>query len=1301
MALEEVENAIATLDGLDAMLRDCLQRDRFKYRSQLRRLKSTKPVAAAKVQELAERIKKSVATRDHRSKTIPTPQLDTDLPIYDRRDEIAETIRDNQVVIISGETGSGKSTQLPLIALQNGIGARGYIGHTQPRRLAARSVANRIASQMNTPLGQAVGFKIRFDDKTSDKTFVKLMTDGILLAETQSDRFLDQYEMLIIDEAHERSLNIDFLIGHLKRILAKRSDLKVVITSATIDTARFAEHFCDNDGNPAPIINVEGRTYPVEIQYRPPESDSELSGDSFNDHIANSIRQVVSEEQGDLLVFLPTERDIKNVHKKLRGLNNANPIEILPLYARLSNDQQNAIFNPGKRRRIVLATNVAESSITVPRIRMVVDSGTARISRYAARSKVQRLPIEAISQASANQRAGRCGRIGPGICVRLYGEEDFESRPDFTTPEIRRTNLASVILQTLALKLGDINEFPFMEPPHKEAVSDGYKTLFEIGAIDDRRQLTELGRKLSRIPVDPRIGRMLFAGHESGCLNEVLIIASALEVQDPRVRPAEKQNQADEQHAKFTHEKSDFMSYLKLWDFFHKLRSDLSRSKYRLACQQNFLSMSAIHQWQEVHRQLKRLAIQNKLQVAKRKDEYNVIHRSLLTGLLSGIAMVGDHHEYTGAGGVKFHLWPGSGIFETKPKWIVAAEIVETARRYGRTVAKIAPEWIEPLAEHLVRSNFVDPNWSKKQQTVMAYENVSLFGLPIVSRRRVGYAKIDPEVTRELFIEHGIIEGQMQHTFGFAQHNQKLLDDMEQAAAKTRRRDWVVQPALLYQFFNDKLPEHCVDVAALRRAIKKRPELDKELRLTSDDLSVEFDSHDMAQRFPDSVQIGSMELPMEYRFEPGGDDDGATMIVPRDALGQINELQAGWLVPGLNEPRVAALIKSLPKSIRRNFVPIPESAQTVCEQLVHGEGNFITCVARELSRFCGEPISVDAFDLARMEDCLKINLAVVDEQGEVLARGRDVNELRKELGCEAESFVQATEDVGWDQDGLTAWTWGDLPEKIMLQRGVASVPVYPAIVDQQTAVGLRLADSRSKADELSRTGVMRLYAIVNKKSLKRQINWLPDFDRQALQLSGLISSSDLREGLRDTITNIAFLENKKLPVNEKQFTDRNDNSVELISVATQSVAKWLPKFASSAHEALLALEKLPARYQPATEDITHQIQALAGSGFLTATPWTWLQHFPRYFAAIKARCEKVPGNEVKDREAFEDVKQYWSTYLQLECDQKAIAMVSPELVTLRWMIEEYRVSHFAQKLGTSVSVSPKRLSKQLALVTSK
>lgn len=1278
-------------------------RGQFRFRSELRRIKDDQKQGRdtkAKVQDLASRVAESCQLREIRQANIPQPVIDAELPIYERQQEIIDAIRQNQVVVISGETGSGKSTQIPLMAILAGYGMGGLIGHTQPRRIAARGVASRIAQQLGSPLGSDVGYKIRFADQTGDRTYIKLMTDGILLAESQSDRFLDQYELIIVDEAHERSLNIDFLLGCLKRILTKRKNLRLVITSATIDTQRFADHFTLNPDLPVPIIDVEGRTYPVEIRYAPLEEPEGDSKNDLDDHTVAMCRELAAIDDGDMLVFLPTESDIRNLNKKLRAARlPGRQTEILPLYARLSTDQQNQIFQPGKPRRIVLATNVAESSITVPRIRYVVDTGTARISHYAARSKVQRLPIQPVSQASANQRSGRCGRIGPGICVRLYSQEDFDSRAKFTTPEIRRTNLASVILQTLALKLGKIDEFPFLDPPRPEAIRDGFKTLFELGAVDERRSLTAMGRKLSRLPVDPRIGRMIYAAEDENCLSEILIIASALEIQDPRVRPPERAKAADTQHEKFRNEKSDFLSLLNIWDHFHKLKEDLSRSKLKLACQQNFLSYPLLRQWQDIHRQLRAMVTEQRLKPRGRKDDYDAIHRSLLAGLLSGVALVGDRHEYMGAGNIRFHLWPGSGVFESKPKWIVAAEVVETSRRYGRTIGKISPDWIEQLASHLVKRRYTDPHWSKKRQSVMASEHVTLFGLPVVAGRNVGYAKIDPELSRDLFIERGLAGDEYEGNQEFFQHNQWLLEDVKSDAAKTRNRELIVDPQNIIDFYQDRIPPDAVDTISLKKAIKSNPELDSKLRMTRADLLPGSELADLREQFPDEVHVGSMKIPIAYRFEPGASDDGATVRLPLEGVGQLDDIQTGWLIPGLMHSRIVSLIRSLPKSVRRNLVPAPETAQKVAQSIEFGKGVFLDAVARELSKIGGFPVDPTQFKVEKLDDHLKVNLQVVDESGELLAEGRSVAELRTQLGAEHASSIVDVLDEDWNQDGLCQWSWGELPAEIMIQRGATRLAAFPAILDQQDSVGLRLTDSPTSSDRITRQGLVRLFQIYNRKNLKSQVNWLPDLDQHAVKLARMVASSSLKQQLVDLIARIAFVDRNKIPRTQDAFESVQANSVERISIASQDLAKWLPKFANAVHKVELGMADLPNKFSSAKGNIRDQIVHLKRDGFLAQTPWVWLQHFPRYFEAIRYRIDKLDSTPTeKDRAHADQITEYWQRYVESEQAHLRQAIVDPELETFRWMIEELRVSLFAQPLGTSLTVSPKRMEKQWAKV---
>ena len=1273
--------------------------DRLGFKKQLKKLQEQNAPAADAVKQLNESIEASAERLSNRRDGLPELKFDRQLPIFERKDEIAEAIRGNQVVVISGETGSGKSTQLPLIALEAGFGISGTIGHTQPRRIAARGVAARISQQLGSAQGTDIGFKIRFDDKTSQSTYVKLMTDGILLAETQSDRFLDQYDLIIIDEAHERSLNIDFLLGCLSRILKKRPGLRLVITSATINTQSFADHFAEAIGATVPIISVEGRTYPVDILYRPP-AEEELGQNDPLDLVVDTVRELGEIDDGDSLIFLPTEADIRSLAKKLRDANLGGArTEILPLYARLSTDQQNLIFNPGKARRIVLATNVAESSITVPRIRFVIDTGTARISHYSPRSKVQRLPIQAVSQASANQRAGRCGRIGPGICVRLYSEDDYQQRPKFTTPEIRRTNLASVILQTLALNLGQIDEFPFIDPPRADSIRDGYKTLFEISAIDDRRKLTPLGRRLGRLPVDPRIGRMIFAADRESCLSEILIIASALEIQDPRVRPAEKKKAADEQHEKFKDERSDFMSLLNIWDFFHDLKSDLSRGKLKRACVQNFLSYSLMRQWQDIHRQLKAMVVQQRLKSGKRKNDYNAIHRSLLTGLLSGVATLTDRHEYTGAGGIKFNLWPGSGVFNSKPKWVMVSEIVETTKRYGRVAAKISPDWIEPIAAHVVKKRYADPRWSKKQQSVMASQHVSLFGIPIVAGRAIHYGRIDCEAARDVFIRDGLSGDEFTGKQDFYLHNQWLLEELSTEAAKTRVRDLIVDPQDIVNFYQASVPGNVFDTRSLNKVIKDDGELDQKLRMTRADILPQSGIDSTRDQFPDEVAVGSMKIPIAYQFAPGADDDGATVRLPVEGVGQLDEAQTGWLVPGLMKERIIGLIRSLPKQIRRNVVPAPETADQVIETMTMGEGFFAEAVAKQLTRIGGVPITVQMFKQEKLAPHLHVNLEVVDEEGDVIAKGRSVAQVRAQLGAEHASSIVEVQDSTWHQDGLVEWSWGEFPKEATITRGATRLAAYPAILDQKDAVGLRLVDSRPASDKVSKQGLVRLLQILHRKSVKAQVAHLPNLDQHALKLARVLPSKTLRPQLADLIVRVAFVHLKKFPRSEQEFDELRSDAVQKLSIASQEVTKWLPRFAASVHQAYLQMENIPANRSPVKGDIKAQIVSLTLDGFLATTSWEWLKEYPRFFEAIVFRIEKLSSTAVDvDQMKTVELEHYWDKYHEIKARQEAQSVVDPELEQYRWMIEEYRVSLFAQSLGTSLTISSKRLEKQFAKI---
>ncbi len=1297
-------------ETIDQQLGQLLTRDRPRLVRQWRRLSrdARSGSTSEKWTQFQAELSSALERAEQRRLALPAITYPENLPITAHVDEITRLLQSRQILIVAGETGSGKSTQLPKICLAAGLGARGIIGHTQPRRLAARTIATRVAEELNVPLGAQVGYKIRFTDKTDPQTYIKLMTDGILLAETQNDRFLDQYEVIIIDEAHERSLNVDFLLGYLKQRLVQRSDLRLVITSATLDAERFSQHFAD-DAGPAPIVEVSGRSYPVEIRYRPTISE-EGEEQEMEPAIVEAVHELARIDRGDILVFLPTERDIREMARRLRGEMFAGDgnrrTEVLPLYARLSASEQNRIFEPSDYRRIVLATNVAESSLTVPRVRYVVDTGTARISRYSPRSKILRLPIEAVSRASANQRAGRCGRIAPGVCIRLYDEDDFLRRDEYTTPEIRRTNLASVILQAKALQLGEIEDYPFLDPPHPEAVRDGYKTLFELQALDDRRELTEIGRRLAQMPCDPRVGRMILAGANEDCLAEVLIIASCLEIQDPRERPHERQQQADEKHAQFLDKDSDFLSLLKLWDFYHQLRGSISRNQLRKACQQNFLSFNRLREWTEIHRQLLDVVQRQKLPMSPRRGEFTPIHRALLSGLLSGVAYRTPDGEYTGAGGIKMSIWPGSGQIRERHAWIVAAERVETSRRYARTVSRISPTWIESLAAHLVKRSYSDPRWHRKAGTVMAFEKVSLMGMPVVVQRKVPYGRIDPVVSRKIFIENALVAQDIEPTEKVLETNRQVREEIEAMAARTRRRDWLLDDYSLYAFYDQRLPADVFDLASLRRWLKASPSHREQLTMRIEDLIETETVADKQEAFPTTLQVGELELPVRYNFHPGDRDDGVTVTVPAAALQQLQSGQLDWLVPGLLEEKITALIRSLPKNLRRNFVPVPDTAKKILPDLSFGEGALLDTLARTLSRYASERISADDFDLSKLPDHLRLNISVVDQEGAEQGMGRELSELRQKLssrrlsrGEQAKAAAEETRHnevtQPWHRDGLVAWDFGDLPEQVTLLQAGIEVPAYPALIDQGTSVQMRLVDTAHRAERQTRRAVARLYSLAHQKSLKSQIRWLPRWNEVTVWASARIKSDQLQADLHLMISEIAFLQNESLPRSEAEFQQRATQAVERIAVATQEIAPWLPRAFEAMHQVRLALEKFNAARCPAAiADIRYQYEQLLTPGFLVEVPWTWLQHYPRYLSAILYRLERLAaGATPRDVENQALVKRFWHLYEQQRGSKDSWWQDLPQLEELRWLIEELRVSLFAQPLGTAVKVSPQRLEK--------
>ena len=1310
------------------------------------RLKRSRPRLSA--EEFQRRLATSIQRRTTRTASQPRIEYPDDLPISRHRDELLQLVQQRQVIVVCGETGSGKSTQLPKILLEAGLGREAMIGHTQPRRLAARSIATRLAEELGTPLGDLVGYHVRFGDQTSERSLVKSMTDGILLAETQSDRFLDAYDAIIIDEAHERSLNIDFLLGYLRRLQGKRSDLKIVITSATIDAERFADHFADEEG-PAPIVNVEGRGYPVETIYLPWEDvvEEETRGYDLARHVIAGIDFVSRQGSGDTLIFLPTERDIREISHRVGGhykrLGISDRIDLLPLYARLPHSEQQRIFQPdGKKRRMIFATNVAESSLTVPGIRYVIDSGTARISRYSARSKMQRLPIESVSRASADQRAGRCGRIGPGICVRLYSAEDYESRDQFTTPEIRRTSLASVILQTKTLGLGRLEEFPLLDPPRPEAIREGTRTLIELGALDDRHELTEIGRKLGQFPVDPRVGRMILAADENEVLPEVLPIAAALEIQDPRDRPPDKRQAADQAHAVFSDARSDFLSFLRLWKYYEQARKEHSRNKLNRILRQQFLSPARMREWADVYRQLREMvatSVRNRQNKKPRKigairysdqenqivdnDRYAAIHQSLLAGLLSGVAMSGDKNEYTGSGGLKLFLWPGSGVFHAKPKWIVASELVETSKQFARTVARIDPKWIERIGSHLLKRSHQDPHWSHKSGGAFCYENLFLYGLPVVTRRRVPLAPLDATTARNLLIDHGLVEDQLRTTAKFVRHNRALQEAIGKLAAKARRRDLVIDAYQIARFYQARLPQSLCDRARLEKFDRQCeiPDWAKgpidaqwvskwlESANTVEDNSPFMQPSDLVgintdpvpeDAFPDALVVGNSKLPLQYRFEPGGDRDGVALTVHQAALSQLSEDRLGWLVPGLLEVKLVGMIKSLPKRIRRNLVPAADIAAKIVKELAPHFGSvpFLPAVCDAMSRHADMPIAATDFQQDKLDNHLDMWVTVVNDDGEAIAEGRQLGPLQRQFeSTEAASsiFTEDLKQENWSRDSMKDFDIDELPREVVRTRGGVQVAQYPGLRVDGDRVSTDLFPDEVAAEIGIRSGLTKLFATTEQKELRGQVRWLPDLEASKIKLTGLVNTVSLEPALMDLLSRLAFVENQPLIRTSEEFNARRKNRGARIALATQEVASWLTNLSEHAFAVRRQLEELrrSQRLSGVFADVQHQLDWLLAENFLSMTPWEWLKHYPRYLRGIDYRLDKVrSGASSRDGESMRVISDLWGRWLEKNPENQRYPAKQYES-EFRWMIEELRISLYAQPLGTAVKVSPQRCEK--------
>jgi ATP-dependent helicase HrpA len=1275
--------------------------DRHSLTQQLRRLNADSPPEA--LQRFTKKLEKSMALYQQRLSGIPKPEFDAELPVIDRREEIAKAIEDNQVIILCGETGSGKTTQLPKICLDIGRGVGGMIGHTQPRRIAARTVATRIAEELHTEIGDVVGYKVRFHDQVNaQRSYVKLMTDGILLAETQNDRFLNQYDTLIIDEAHERSLNIDFLLGYIKQLLPKRPDLKVIITSATIDTERFSKHF-----NNAPIFEVSGRTYPVDIRYRPLQTPDEDSEDlNMIEGVVHAVDELCREGPGDVLVFLAGERDIRDVSEALRK-HHPPKTEILPLFARQSAAEQNRVFKTGSQRRIVLATNVAETSLTVPGIRYVVDPGNARISRYSVRNKVQRLPIEKISQSSANQRAGRCGRVAAGVCIRLYDQDDFTKRPDFTDPEVLRTNLASVILQMTALRLGDPAKFPFINPPPQKMINDGYRLLEELGAVDRKRQITEIGRQIATLPIDPRIARILLAGATHNCLSEILIIASALSIQDPRERPMDQQQAADEAHSKFKDERSDFLSYLKIWELFHDKQKHLSQNKLRKYCKANFLSFLRLREWHDIHQQLHIQVKQLGFKANQQPAGYEEIHQALLSGLLSNIAVKTDKREYTGTRNLKLQIFPGSGLHKKGPKWFVAAELVETGLLYARIVAKIEPEWIEPVAGDLVKRQYSDPHWEKKRAQVIAFESVTLYGLPIVSRRKIHYGPIDPATANDIFIREALVNGDWFSPAPFFKHNRQLISEIEQLEQKSRRRDVLVDEEILFAFYKAHIPHDIINGAAFEKWRKKAEKADpKLLFLSREQLMQHQADHVTEYDFPDQMLVNRVPLPLEYHFEPGKSNDGITQSIPLSLLNQTNEERYDWLVPGLLRDKIIFLLKSLPKSQRRHFIPVPQYADKCLANISPEDGALLPVLSEQLRKLTGVEIAEQDWRVDEIPLYLQMNFKLLDDDGNLLDESRDLTALKEKWAKQAAASFRQIPDSDYEQQGLSSWSFADLPEQVTLQQNGVEMTAYPALIDRGDSVDLTLMDTLKQAQQQTKLGLRRLFMLVQADTVKYLNKQLPDIKQLCLYYANvpdapfeedktdkqLTPCEQLKQDLIAVAIDRTFILNQPALRSREEFEQRlNSRKGDLVRIAselTQSIAEPLAEYHAIAKR---LSGNLPLAAINAVNDIREQLNHLLYHGFVHHTPDDYLKRLPAYFQAVGLRLDKLLTDPAKDRQRMAEVMPHWQRYLKQKNKHQTEAMQQ-----YRWMIEEFRISVFAQEIKTAYPVSAKRLDKAAA-----
>ena len=1302
-------------------LRLCMIRDQHQLRRKIARLGERAEKASEElIDQINQRYREScllVESRRQQGVKIEYPDA---LPVSQQVSDIRSALLEHQVVVIAGETGSGKTTQIPKVCLELGLSDKGLIGHTQPRRLAARTVANRIAEELNVELGSRVGFQVRFTDQSSPETLIKVMTDGILLAEIKNDPLLLKYQAIIIDEAHERSLNIDFLLGYLKNLIQKRKDLKLVITSATIDVDRFSAHF-----NNAPVISVEGRTFPVEVKYQADQLNDDVG---LPEQIEQAIQQIIEDERdrkwriGDVLVFLPGEREIREVAKHLRHAD-WRDTEITPLYARLSNEEQSKIFKGHAGRRIVLATNVAETSITVPGIRYVVDSGLARMSRYSVRSKIQRLPIEAISQASANQRKGRCGRVAEGICYRLYSEEDFNSRPQFTDPEILRTNLASVVLKMLDVGLGDVRKFPFIDMPESKLWNDGFKLLFELGAVNRNNKLTSLGRELAKLPIDPKLARILFQANETNCLQEALVIVSGLSIQDPRERPADKRQAADQAHAVFKDVDSDFVSLLKLFNSYEAQRQELGSSALKRYAQKNYLSFMRMREWREMHRQLvlatkawnrqstpESVGAQDTSALLESDDkdqkkgtgnvQYQRLHGALLSGFLSNVARHDEKREYLACRNKKIQIYPGSGLSKAKAKWIMSAELVETQQIFARTNARIEPEWIEPLAQHLTKKSWSEPHYQKKRGQVLAYEKVTLYGLEIVARRLVNYGSVDELVAREVFIRSALVEGEYRGRVKAVRNNLQALSELEKIEDRTRRKDVAIDDEALFSLYDKVLPAHIVSDASLEKWYRSADaEIQARLEFGETDLKLDNAEGFDANLFPDQLENNGIKFPLSYAFKPGTDEDGVSVSVPARAVRQVTAARIEKLVPGLLREKCVQLIKNLPRSLRKHFVPVPDTVNKIFDKVEASNEPLLETLATQLRFLTNVTIPIEAWNVELLDPHLRLNIKLLDDKGKVLKQSRELGDLVDVADeyLSANPAVKTSDKESAQDEYVEVWDFDLVKEQEVSQAGI-SLKVYPCLEDHRTKVLKTTRNDVLEAKRLTRLGFARLLSFKLRDQIALFPKEIPEYKQMGLYYAPIGKAERLYDDFALACI-VNHFGGDDYPLTAEEFEQRWQNRRGDFVLYSREFAKLAVSILSEYHELMKRLKgKINFTVAMSVSDLKHQIEHLIFDGFLSRTPYENLSQFPRYLKACSVRFEKMAREQALERKALPLLRDWWEQYQARAEQHRAQGIYDIELERFRWLIEEQRVSWFAQQLGTAETVSEKRLNKQWQLV---